>query len=165
MKLSKTLLLVAFVIFAEGTLCGQQLLVLKQGKVLARFDEGDEIFFQLKDQRQVHHSALQSIREFYFVTVNQDSIPFSRVYSLTFRSEARKKYGAVTMLTGAALLGVYGLNSLAFDEDTQSMRGLRTVGLFGIGFGALIYFTSQSTIKLTGIKRLKYASYDSPLYK
>jgi hypothetical protein len=158
------LLLLLFLMLA-ASVHGQQLLLMKKSKVIARYNPGDDIYFELKDQRQMHHATLQSLREFYFVTVHGDTVQHSRVARIGFKNQSRKRYGMVTAVTGAALLGVYGINSIAFDEESQSMRGLRLVGLWGVGLGMLIWFTSESSVRINGAKRLKYVSYDSPLYR
>ena len=160
-----TALLLFLLLAFTASVHGQQLLIMKKGKVIARYNPGDEIYFELKDQRQMHHAVLQSLREFYFVTVHGDTIQHSRVARIGFKSPNRKKHGMITALSGLALLGVYGLNSIAFDENSTSMRGLRLVGLLAVGSGMIIWFTSESSVRINGVKRLKYASYDSPLYR
>jgi hypothetical protein len=159
------LLLLLLLSTVAASVHGQQLLVMKKGKVIARYNSGDDIYFELKDQRQLHHAVLLVSREFSFVTAQFDTIQHSRVARIGFKNESRKRYGMVTALTGAALLGVYGLNSIAFDEQSPSMRGLRLVGSLGVGFGLLIWFTSESSVRIKGATRLKFASYDSPLYR
>jgi len=161
---SRLLLVSLIVAFAGSSQC-QQLLLIRKGSVATRYNESDEIYFQLKDQRQIHHTTIQTIREFYFLTASRDTIPYSRVESVHFRNYERKKFGAVTTLTGFGLLGVYGLNTLAFDEDTPAMRGLRIVAFMGIVVGTVIYFRAERKIKLGGRTRLKFVSYDSPLYR
>jgi hypothetical protein len=143
----------------------QQILVMKKGEVTARINPGDELLFVFKDDKQVNHVTIQSIREFYFITTSKDTIPYQRVGKLVYRSPERRKRGVVMIASGAALLAVYGINSLAFDVDTPSMRGLRLVGFLGVGFGSLLCLTANSSTKLSGARRLKYASYDSPLYR
>jgi hypothetical protein len=164
-RIAGSLLLLFFLAAFAVSVHGQQLLIMKKGKVIARYNPGDEIYFELKDQRQMHHAVLQSLREFYFVTVHGDTIQHSRVARIGFKSEGRKKYGMVTALMGLGLLGVYGLNAIAFDENSTSMRGLRLVGLLAVGSGMIIWFTSESSVRINGVRRLKHAAYDSPLYR
>lgn len=160
-----TLLVLLVLILSIADVVAQQMLILKKGKVLARFNQGDEVYFELKDQRQIHHTTIQSIRDFYFTTVGNDTIQYSRVAFFQFRNDEGKIRGKTMAVIGVALLGVYGLNSLAFDEVSPSMRGLRLVGGLGTAIGMTLYLTSTKKIKLKGFKRLKYIPYDSPLYR
>jgi len=160
-RLLFTALLLAF----AGSTFGQQLLVMKKGRVVARFEPGEDFYFQLKDQRQVYHVTLQTIREFYFTTMNRDSIAYTRIASVHFKNADRKKFGMTTALTSAGLLAVYGLNTIAFDERSPAMRGLRFVGITGVFVGTIIYLRSDRRVKMDGRKRLRYAAYDSPLYR
>jgi hypothetical protein len=166
-KTVKWLVFVSMVMTWAGAAEGQQLLVVKKGSVVTRYDVGEEIYFQLKDQRQVHHTSIRAIREFYFLTMDRDSIPYMRVQSLHFRNYDRKRYGAVTTLTSFGFLALYGLNAyvLDIDENTPSMRGLKFIAFTGIAVGTIIYLRSERSLKLGGKTRLKYAAYDSPLYR
>jgi len=152
-------------IMSAGSVQAQQLLIMKKGSVISRFNPGDEIFFELKDQKQIHHTAIQNIREFYFTTVQGDTIQYQRVALVAFRNPERKKFGLTTAITGVALLGVYGLNSLAFDTQTPAMRGLRFVGILGAGVGMFIYLSADKKVRMNGVRRLRYIPYDSPLYR
>lgn len=145
--------------------CSQQLLLLKGGRILTRYNIGDEIYFELKDQRQVHHTSIASLREFDFITVNEDTIQLSRVASIHFKNYARRKYSRGILLTGAALIGVYYLNSIAFDTSSPSMKGLYWVGVYGVAAGVVINLTSKKSVRLEGVKRLKCVPWDSPLIK
>jgi hypothetical protein len=154
-----------FVLSFVGPVAAQQLLIIRKGSVSFRYNAGDEIYFELKDQKQIHHTTIQNLREFYFTTVQGDTIQYQRIALVAFRNDARKKYGMTTAIAGAVLLGVYGLNSIAFDESSPAMRGLRLVGALGIVSGAIIYLTADKKMRLTNGRRLKYVTYDSPLYR
>jgi hypothetical protein len=158
-------LALAFIMLFGPSVGAQQLLIIKKGSVSFRYNPGDEIYFELKDQKQIHHTTIQNLREFYFTTVQGDTIQYQRIALLAFRNDARKKYGMSTAIAGAVLLGVYGLNSIAFDPNTPAMRGLRLVGVLGIASGAIIYLTADKKMRLTNGRRLKYVTYDSPLYR
>jgi hypothetical protein len=144
---------------------GQQLLIMKKGKIVSRFEQGDDLLFVMKNEKQLNHVTIQSLREFYLITTARDTIKYQQIGRIKFRNPQKRKYGVTTFASGAALLGIWAINSLAFDPNSQSMRGLRFVGLLGVGVGIFIFFTADSSVKLNGIRRLKYISYDSPLYK
>jgi hypothetical protein len=142
-----------------------QMLLMKNGRILTRYNPGDPILFVLKGDKQVRGAAILAVREFDFITSTKDTIEFLQVASLKFRNSARKKYGVATVLASAALFSVYFLNSVAFDKNESSMRGLRAVGIYGAVFGTAIYLTSNKTTRLKKGKRLKGISYESPLYR
>jgi hypothetical protein len=161
--LSVALVVVSFLCF--DVVQAQQLLIMKKGNVVSRFEPGDDLLFVFKKEKQVNHVTIQTLREFYLITMARDTIQYQAIGRIKFRNPERRKYGVTTFATGAALLGVWAINSLAFDSNSTSMRGLRFVGFLGIGVGAFIFFTADSSMKINGIRRLKYISYDSPLYK
>jgi hypothetical protein len=164
--MGRLIILLAFCLVLTATVArGQQMLVMNKGSVTDRFNSGDELLFVFKNEKQVIRVTIQSIREFYFITTSKDTIAYQRVGKIVYRNPERQRRGAIMAATGAGLLAVYGLNSLAFDQNTPSMKGLRLVGVFGVGFGIIIYLTANSSKKLKGGRRLKYASYDSPLYR
>jgi hypothetical protein len=162
---SRRLFFVAILLFVVELAPGQQLLIMKKGKVISRFNPGDEMLFQFKGDKQPVRVVIRELREFYFITTSKDTIQYLRVGRVIFRNPDRQKYGAMVFGTGAALLAVWGVNALAFDTTSPSMRGLQLVGFFGVGLGAFIYFTANTGVTLNGYKRLKYISYDSPLYR
>lgn len=161
----RAILLTSFFLIASCAVQGQQLVIMKKGNVTTRFNSGDELVFVMKNDKQPNRVIIQSIREFYFITTGKDTIQFQKVGKILFRNPERKKYGAGVFAAGAIFLGVWGVNSLAFDTSSPSMRGLRFIGFVGVGVGAFIYFTANSKIVLKGATRLKYISYDSPLYR
>jgi hypothetical protein len=152
-------------LFSADLASGQQLLLMKKSKVVSRFDPGDELVFQFKGDKQPNRVVIQGLREFYFITTSGDTIQYQRVGRILFRNPERQKYGAMVFGTGVALLAIWGLNSLAYDTTTPSMRGLQVVGFFGVGLGTFIYFTANSGVRMKPGTRLKYISYDSPLYR
>ena len=164
MSLRSSLLVFAFVLFAAGS-SAQQLLIMKRGKVVSRFNPGDELLFQFKSEKQVNRVTIQSLREFYFVTTSKDTIQYLKIGRIVFRNPGRQKYAVSVFGMGAALLAIWGVNTLAFDSTSPSMRGLRVVGFIAVGVGTFMYFTANSGTKMKGGTRLKYVSYDSPLYR
>lgn len=150
-----------------GMISAQQILVMKNSKIISRFNPGDEIRFELKDQKKVtHHTYVGRIRDFDFITTNGDTIALNRISKLRFKNPGRRKYALAVAAAGVVLYGVYLLNKEAFSEDDgTSLKGLRFSALYGTGAAAFIFLTANSKIKLNGIKRLKAIRADSPLYR
>lgn len=161
----RILFLVLFfgVIFSSA---GQQMVVMKKGKIMARYNLGDEIRFVLKGDKQVYHAAILSIREFEFLTLQKDTIKFNQVHMLKFKNKNLKKYVTTTLIASASLMALhFALKGPFGEKNPQAVNGLAYVagsGLIPLAFAVLM---NKSKIKLVGFKRLKFINYDSPLYK
>jgi hypothetical protein len=144
----------------------QQMVVLKKGKVLTRYNLGDEIRFVLKGDKQVYHAAILSIREFDFLTLQKDTIRFNQIAELKFRNKGLKKYATSTLIGSGSLMALhFALKGPFGEKNKQAVNGLAYVagaGLLPLAFAAIM---NRSKIKLTGFKRLKFINYDSPMYK
>lgn len=153
--------------FSQIASAQQQLLLMKKGRIIGRFNPGDEIRFELKDQRKIaHHTAIMTIRQFDFITINKDTIEFSRIHKIKFKSANRAKLATSHFIAGAALVGLSYLLEPAFgDGNKTSVQGVRFVGIYAIAYGSFMMLTRNTGIKLNGIKRLKSIPYDSPLYR
>lgn len=146
---------------------GQQMVVMKRGgKVIARYNLGDDIRFVLKGDKQEYHAAILSIREFEFITLQKDTIKYSDIATLKFRNPGLKKYIKTTLIGSASLMALHlALKGPFGESNPTSVNGLAYVagaGLIPLAFAVVM---NKSKIKLTGYKRLRFINYDSPLYK
>jgi hypothetical protein len=152
--------------FSVFSAVAQQMVVLKKGHVTTRYNLGDEIYFVLKGDKQLHHTAIQSIREFEFITIQKDTIRFNQIAKLKFRNKKVKSYVKSTLI-GSAVLGAlhFALKKPFGDKNPQAVKGLGYVAGLGVVSSAFVVATSRTHIKLIGFKRLKFINYDSPLYR
>ena len=93
MNVRSNLITVVFVLVA-ACVSGQQLLIMKKGKVIARFNPGDELLFQFKNEKQANRVVIQSLREFYFITTANDSIQYLKIGRILFRNPQKQKWSA-----------------------------------------------------------------------
>jgi len=159
------ILVVLFLLIA-GCSQAQQMVVMKKGHIMARYNIGDEIRFVLKGDDQLYHAAIMSIQEFSFVTMQRDTIKYLDVAKLKFRNKGAFNYVKSTLLGSAGLTALHFAIKPAFGKkNPQSVNGL----LYAAGVGAIsslfVLATSRSHIKIAGFKRLKFINYDSPLYR
>ena len=130
-----------------------------------RFNPGDPIRYVTKDG-QAHNAALLSIREFEFVTLQKDTIKFSEVTKLKFKSKGAWNYLKSTAITSAGLLALsYALEKPYGDKNPNAIKGLRWAAGLGTVSALFVVAASRRQIKLNGFKRLKFINYDSPLYR
>ena len=142
-----------------------QMLVLKKQSVTIRFDQGDRIKVQLRDGN-TYTLRMDHIREFDFISQENDTIQFQSIKKIKFHNEDKKKYGLNFMLAGAALGAVYLINEPIFGTKNQtSLTGLRFISICSFGVGAFFYLTANTRIKLKGGKRIMAVKNDSPFYR
>jgi hypothetical protein len=142
-----------------------QMLVMKGQNVTTRFDQGDRIKVQLKDGN-TYTFRMDHVREFDFISQENDTIPFQRIAKIKFDNEDKRKYGLNFMLAGAALGAVYLINEPIFGTKNQtSLKGLRFVSICSFGVGAFFYLTANTRIKLKGRTRIMGVKPDSPFYR
>jgi hypothetical protein len=153
--------------FITSAASAQQMVVTKKGRILTRYNLGVDIYFTMKgDEKQVRHSAILSIREFEFITLQKDTIPFNQVARLKFRSKGMGTYIKSTLIASAGLLALHFALKPAFgDSNPQAVNGLAYVAGSGVVSIVFALATSRRQMKIQGFKRLKFINYDSPAYK
>lgn len=160
------LTVILFFLLTAGVAHAQQMIVLKKGKIMTRYNLGDDIYFVLKGDPQLHHTAILQIREFEFITIQKDTIKYAEVAKLKFRNKQAWTYVKST------LIGAAGLTALSFalekpfgDDNPNAIKGMRWAAGIGVVSAGFVLAMSRSQLKLNGFKRLKFINYDSPLYK
>jgi hypothetical protein len=143
------------------------MVVIKKGKIMTRYNLGNEIWFVLKDDpKQVRHVAILSIREFEFVTLQKDTIKYNQISRLKFKNKGLKKYVVSTLIGSASLLALhFALKGPFGDTNPGAVNGLAYAAGSGVLPLLFAVISNKRQIKLTGFKRLKFINYDSPLYK
>lgn len=142
------------------------MVVIKKGKIITRYNLGDEIRYVLKGDKQPYNAAILQIREFEFITLQKDTVKFLDVAKLKFRNKGAMNYAK------SSLIGAAGLTALSFalepafgSKNPQAINGMRYAAGAGLISTLFVLATSRTQIKLVGFKRLKFINYDSPLYR
>jgi len=142
------------------------MVVIKKGRIISRFNLGDEIRFTLKGDKQLHHTALLSIHEFEFITIQKDTIQYNQVAKLKFRNKGVWNYVKSTLVGSAGLMALhFALKGPYSSKNPQAVKGLAYAAGGGVVSVLFVLATSRTSVKLTGFKRLKFINYDSPLYR
>ncbi len=148
------------------TTSAQQVLLLKHNHVTSRFNLGDEITFELKGSRQTYKTAILVMREFDFVTMQKDTIAYRDISKLKFFRPGLFKSATSTLVASAAISGLGAILHRPFgDKNPQAIRGMYAVGILGGITGVSQILMSRRVVRLNLNKRLKYISYESPLYR
>jgi len=158
---------IVFLIIIYAIACSadaQQMVVIKKGSIIARYNLGDPIRYVTKDGL-AHNAAILSIRDFEFVTLQKDTIKFADVARLKFKNKSMK-FVKSTLVGSAGLLALhFALKGPYGDTNPNAVKGLAYASAAGVFPVILALLTSRSQIKLNGFKRLKFVNYDSPLYR
>jgi hypothetical protein len=142
------------------------MVVIKKGRIMQRYNLGDEIYFVRKTDSQLYHAVIMSIQEFSFVTMQRDTIKFLDVAKLKFRRKGLMNYMKSTLIGSAGLAALHFALKPAFGKSNpQSINGLLYVAGTGPLSVLIAVLSSRSHIKIAGFKRLKFINYDSPLYR
>lgn len=142
------------------------MVVLKKGRIISRYNLGDEIRFVLKGDKQAYNAAILSIREFEFITLQKDTVKFRDIAKLKFRNKGAMNYVKSTLLGSAGLMALhFALKEPYGDKNPQAVKGLAYAAGGGVISTIFVLATSRSQVKLNGFKRLKFINYDSPLYR
>ncbi len=144
----------------------QQILLLKHNHIQTRFNLGDEITFELKGSRQTYKTAILAMREFDFVTMQKDTIAYQEISKLKFFRPGLFRSATSTLVASAAIAGLGAALHKPFgDKNPQAIRGMYAVGILGGITGLSQIVMSRKVVRLKINKRLKYISYNSPLYR
>lgn len=142
------------------------MLVIKKGRILSRYNLGDDIRYVLKGDKQVYHAAILSIREFEFITLQKDTVKYLEVAKLKFKNKGGMNYLKSTLIGSAALTALsFALEPAYGDKNPQAIKGMRFAAGAGVVSSLVAVALSRSQIKISGFKRIKFINYDSPLYK
>lgn len=149
-----------------GAASGQQMIVIKKGHIMTRYNLGDEIRYVLKGDKQVYHAAILSIREFEFITLQKDTVKYLDVAKLKYKNKGAMNYLKSTLIASAALTALsFALQPAFGDKNPQAITGMRYAAGAGIVSTLVVVAMSRSHIKIAGYKRIKFINYDSPLYR
>lgn len=160
------LIIFLFLFIASQPVDGQQMIVLKKGRIISRFNLGDDVRFVLKGDKQTYHAAILQIHEFEFITLQKDTVKFKDIAKLKFKNKGAMNYVKSTLLGSAGLMALhFALKPAYGDKNPQAIKGLAYAAGGGVVSTLFVLATSRSHIKLNGFKRLKFINYDSPLYR
>lgn len=164
----KAFVLVAFLFFSFEAGAQKQLVILKKGRVQARFIEGDYLEFYLKGSSLLLNGFIVELNEFSMIT-SQDTVPFRQIRKINIRnhrerSRPLKKIGGILLLAGASYIiidqlnAAFGYNPSGFDESNKRM-------LVVAATGAALIFIEPTFLSIRPGLIFRTVDYKSRYYK
>ncbi len=164
------LLAISLTVFSVGIVTAQnQLIMMKRGTVLARFNEGDHIKCKLKNRKITEGLAIR-FNDYSIITLN-DTILFSTIDKINVkgrrRASALNKVGSVLMIAGVGYFVIDEVNTLFFVKGQSGINSdvvITSLSLTAIG--AALRFIRSPYQKLRGLSlrtidpSSRYYSYD-----
>jgi len=146
----------------------KQLVVLKNGKVRASFQEGTYIRFVLKKNHRHTEGHIVELNDFSMITSN-DTVRFKDIYKINIkkhRGPARATgIGGLLFLGGIVYLAVDQLNVASGINAQNDTPAEWIVPIAAIGVGAAMIFIRPKYLKLNGVQYLQTVDYTSPFYQ
>ncbi len=170
-------LLLVLLFLAFHSEAQKQLVLLKRGKPVGRYGEGESIFFVMKNGRQLEGTIIELL-EFSAVISRTDSVqlskildtvPFNKVYKVKIPRGERKGFaplvGGLLMTAGALYLGIDLINS-ATGYNTEGIdKGVVQASAIMVGVGSLLVFIKPEYRRMNSGTIFRTVGRDSKFYK
>ena len=166
------LLLIAFAAEAQ-----KQLVLLKRGKPVGRYGEGEAIYVVMKDGRHLEGVIIELL-EFSAVlsridTVNLskvvDTVQFNKVHKVKIPKDERKGisplFGGLLIASGAVFLGVDLINSAAGYNTEGVDKGVVQASAIMMGVGSLLVFIKAKYRRMNNGTFFRTVDNKSKFYK
>ncbi len=141
-------------VFAYPTFSQQQLVLLKRGEVVARFEQGDQIKCKLRNGKMKAGMAIRYTEV--SVILRGDTIQFSDIYKIYAKgkrkADFRQKVGTVLMIGGVGYFTIDMVNTLFFVEGQRGIdEGVAITAGSLIAAGAALTFIRSPYMKVRGL--------------
>lgn len=148
------LILLGFFVLSLPATAQNQLVLLKRGKVLARFTEGETMKFKMKDNSIKEEVAIQ-FTDVSIVTLG-DTVAFTAIEKIHVgkrrKASAINKAGTILMIAGIGYFVIDGVNTLFFVEGQKGLdEGVVTTSIILTSVGAACKYIRNPYQKLRGI--------------
>ncbi|MBX2896419.1 MAG: hypothetical protein KF763_13300 [Cyclobacteriaceae bacterium] len=143
-----------FCVLAFATFGQQQLVLLKRGEVVARFEQGDNIKCKLRNGKTKEGMALRYTEV--SVILRGDTIMFSDIYKIYAKgkrkADFRQKVGTVLMIGGVGYFAIDMVNTLLFVEGQSGIdEGVAITAGSLAAVGAALTFIRSPYMKVRGL--------------
>lgn len=146
-----------------------QLVLLKRGDVVARFQAGDYIKCKLRNNQVKEGTAMRFTDV--SVILRGDTIPFASIYKIHVKGKRkpdfRYKAGTILMIGGVGYFAIDQVNTLFFVEGQSGVdEGVAVTSASLLTAGAALRFIRSPYMKVRGISirtigpESRYYSYD-----
>ncbi len=140
--------------FAAAAYGQQQMVLLKRGEMVARFEQGDNIKCKLRNGKIKEGMAIRYTDS--FILLRGDTIMFSDIYKIHAKgkreADFRQKVGTVLMIGGAGYFLIDQVNTLFFVEGQSGMdEGVAITSGSLVAAGAALTFLRSPYMKVRGL--------------
>lgn len=140
--------------FATAIFGQQQMVLLKRGDVVARFELGDNIKCKLRNGKVKTGMAIRYTDS--FILLRGDTIMFSDIYKIHAKgkrkADLRQKVGTVLMVGGVGYFAIDMVNTLFFVEGQRGMdEGVAITSGSLVATGAALTFLRSPYMKVRGL--------------
>lgn len=152
----------------------KQLVLLKNGKPVGRYIEGEYMYFIMKDETKREGKVIE-LYEFYAVIVNPvaplgvDTVQFNKIRKILIPKEERrglsKKFGFLFLAGGVTYLTIDLINSAAGYNSPGVDPNVVKASAVLIGVGSLLYFIRPKWRVVNQGTFLRTIDYKSKFYK
>ena len=149
----------------------RQLIVLKNEDVIARYQEGDIIYFARAQDKEILVQKILDMNDT-LLMMNQDSVAYFRIKKLDLRGRKKntyaQKFGRYMILGGVLLPAIELLNTGVFqdgDKDASVSPAILATSSALIGGGLLLVLIKKPYFKPGRKYRLMIVDKRSPFYK
>jgi hypothetical protein len=140
--------------FAYTTYGQQQMVLLKRGEVVARFEQGDNIKCKLRNGKIKEGLAMRYTDV--SIILRSDTIMFSAIYKIHVKgkrkADFRQKTGTILMIAGVGYFAIDQINTLFFVEGQSGIdEGVAVTAGTLAATGAALTFIRSPYLKVRGL--------------
>lgn len=161
------LLVIALLVTSSASLAQKQLVLLKSGKPVGRFTEGDYIRFIMKDGSRREGKIIELL-EFSVITTN-DTVQFNKIQKIGIpkgqRSGIAPLFGGLLLVAGVTYVGIDLLNSaLGYNPEGVDKSVVQASAVL-ITTGSILFFIRPKYRRVNHGTFLRTVDYKSKFYK
>jgi hypothetical protein len=162
MRLTVSLL---FLLFSFSAVAQKQLILLKKGKPMHRFNAGDDIYIKIKGNPDRIHSYVNNILDDALV-LHHDTIPFHTI-ERTYLEEGSllNLFGGMLVTAGTGYFLIDQVNELTKGNDLSINKGVAIGSATCVVVGLPMMLTRKKSQKLSYKYRLLTVKAGDPLYR
>lgn len=146
----------------------KQLIILRNGKVKARFGEDQYIRLVLKKKHRHAEGHIVELYDSYMITSN-DTIQFRDILKINIKKQRSKNFlntlGGVSMALGVGYIGLDRLNNITGYNDTQIKQSVWLPSSILAAGGACLLFIRPRYRRINGVNFLQTIDYRSPFFQ
>jgi hypothetical protein len=140
--------------FAAATFGQEQMVLLKRGDIVARFELGDNIKCKLRNGKVKAGMAIRYTDS--FILLRGDTIMFSDIYKIHAKgkrkADLRQKVGTVLMIGGVGYFAIDQINTIFFVEGQSGIdEGVAITSGSLVAAGAALTFLRSPYMKVRGL--------------